>query len=171
MNHRILREELIMCTYNLIKRLIFSTLSLLAIQSQSWAQTGIIRGRLYNALTNEALPFGTILLQGTNYGTYTDSIGAFEISSLPPGLYNLEARYGGFKTELVYEIQASNSKPYVLEIGLQEDENQLDSVNIVASPFKNVEESPLSLLTIGTSEIKRYPGGNRDISRVIQALP
>ncbi len=72
---------------------------------------------------------------------------------------------------MVYEIQVTNSKPYVLEIGLIEDETLLDSVQIVASPFKKIEETPLSLLTIGTSEIKRYPGGNRDISKAIQSLP
>ncbi|MES2621359.1 MAG: TonB-dependent receptor, partial [Bacteroidota bacterium] len=33
------------------------------------------------------------------------------------------------------------------------------------------DESPISVRTIGVNEIQRSPGGNRDISRVIQALP
>jgi hypothetical protein len=135
------------------------------------AQGGIIKGRLFNDLSNEPLPFGTVRLQGTDYGTYTDSSGGFEIRNLPPGLYNVEARYTGFEPAIIFEVQATNSKPYVLEIGLREGQNQADSVEIVASPFKQVEEAPLSLRTIGTAEIKRNPGGNRDISRVIQSLP
>ena len=141
------------------------------LSSTALAQQGIIRGRIYNEFTNEGLPFGTILLQATPYGTFTDSIGQFEIRGIPPGLYNVEARYSGFKAEVVYEVQVSNSKPYILDIPMKEDENTTDSVLIVASPFKLIEEAPLSLRTIGTSEIKRNPGGNRDISRVIQSLP
>lgn len=135
------------------------------------AQQGIIKGRLYNEINNEPLEYGTIRLQDTNFGAFTDSSGSFEIRNIPPGLYNVEARYTGFKQQVVYEIQVTNSKPYVLEIGLQEEPLSSDSVIIVASPFKEVEEAPLSLRTIGTSEIKRNPGGNRDISRVIQSLP
>lgn len=135
------------------------------------AQTGTIKGRLFDGINGTALSFGSIFLQDTQKGTYTDSLGRFELNGLQPGLYNLEARYGGYKTEVVYEIQVSNSKPYVLEIAMTEDAIETDSVVIVAAPFKQIEESPLSLQTIGTNEIKRYPGGNRDISRVIQALP
>ena len=137
----------------------------------AFGQNGIIKGRLFNDITNEALPYGAVFLQETSFGSYTDSLGNFEISKIPPGLYNLEARYGGYKTIVIYEIQVTNSKPYVVEVGMMEDENELDSVEIVASPFKTIEETPLSLQTIGTNEIQRYPGGNRDISRVITSLP
>ena len=135
------------------------------------AQGGAITGRLFDALSNEPLSFGTVRLQDSNYGTYTDSAGRFEMRGIPPGLYNVEARYTGYEPEIVYEVQVSNAKPYVLEIGLNQGQNQADSVDIVASPFKQVEEAPLSLRTIGSAEIKRNPGGNRDISRVIQSLP
>lgn len=150
----------------------FILLGFLLLQSASiFGQGGIIKGRMYNELTNEPLEFGTILLQGTNYGGYSDDAGNFELKGIPPGLYNVEVRYTGFKTEVVYEVQVTNSKPYVLEVAMTEDNNVTDSVNIVASPYKQIEEAPLSLRTIGTSEIKRNPGGNRDISRVIQSLP
>ncbi|MEZ4847792.1 MAG: TonB-dependent receptor [Bacteroidia bacterium] len=135
------------------------------------AQNGIIKGRIFDELTNQPLPYGTVLLQGTNYGGFTDEEGKFEIKNIKPALYNVEFRYTGYRTEVVYEIQVSNSKPYVLEVAMKEDVNNTDSVIIVASPFKEVEEAPLSLRTIGTSEIKRNPGGNRDISKVIQSLP
>ncbi|HOW32322.1 MAG TPA: TonB-dependent receptor, partial [Bacteroidales bacterium] len=44
-------------------------------------------------------------------------------------------------------------------------------VEVKSSPFKKVEESPVSLKTIGIAEIERSPGANRDISKVIQSLP
>ena len=152
------------------RALIFS-FSFFLVTLTSFAQNGVIKGRVFDEFSNMPLEYGTILLQGTNYGGYTDADGKFEIRNIPPALYNVEVRYTGYKTEVVYEIQVSNSKPYVLEIPMKEAENTTDSVVIVASPFKEVEEAPLSLRTIGTSEIKRNPGGNRDISKVIQSLP
>ncbi len=135
------------------------------------SQTGVIKGRVFNEISNAPLEFATVLVQNTGKGAYADSSGNFEIKGLEPGLYNVEARYGGFQTEVLYEIQVTNSKPYVVEIPMKEEEITTDSVLIVASPFRIIEEAPLSLRTIGTSEIKRNPGGNRDISRVIQSLP
>lgn len=49
--------------------------------------------------------------------------------------------------------------------------DSLKVIEVTGSPFNKTEESPVSLRTIGSSEIDRNPGGNRDISKVIQSLP
>jgi hypothetical protein len=54
---------------------------------------------------------------------------------------------------------------------MKEKPLQLSQVEVKSSPFKKVEESPVSLKTIGIAEIERSPGANRDISKVIQSLP
>lgn len=136
------------------------------------AQTGIIRGHVISETNNQPLSFATVFLQNTENGAYTDSTGAFEISGLTPALYNLEVSSIGYVTRVVFEIQVTNNKPYELEITLKEDRvSATDSVVVRASAFKKSEEAPLSLRTIGTSEIQRNAGGNRDISKVIQSLP
>ncbi len=152
-------------------RLSMMMLGLLYVISPIAAQTGMISGRVYDEFNNTPLEFAAVQLQGSNLGSFTDSLGRFSISNIPPALYNIQVSYGGYRTQILYEIQVSNSKPYVLEIALREEEVTADSVTIVAAPFKRIEESPLSLRTIGTSEIQRNPGGNRDISKVIQSLP
>lgn len=143
----------------------------LIIPLSAFSQSGIISGRVYDELTNEPLEFAAAKVVGTSLGGFTDSTGQFTIRNIPPGLYNVEISYGGYSSEIIPEIQVTNSKPYVIEVPMTEAEITSDSVTIVASVFKKIEESPLSLRTIGTSEIKRNPGGNRDISRVIQSLP
>ena len=149
--------------------LLYLILFLFGVKMQ--AQTGIIQGRVFNEANNQALQFATVFLQNTEFGAYTDSLGNFEITGMTPALYNLEAGAVGFENKIIFEIQVTNNKPYSLEIALKEDTKGTDSVVIVASPFKKSEEAPLSLRTIGTSEIQRNPGGNRDISKVIQSLP
>ncbi|MCB9235421.1 MAG: TonB-dependent receptor [Bacteroidia bacterium] len=134
-------------------------------------QNGIIKGRMFDQFSNEPLEFGVIVVEGANTGAYTDSTGNFEIKGLPAGLYNVEGRYQGFKSQTIYEVQVTNSKPAVLEFALISEIDTAREVKIVASPFNKTEESPVSIRTIGVNEIQRNPGGNRDISRVIQSLP
>ena len=46
-----------------------------------------------------------------------------------------------------------------------------DEVIVTASPFIENKDSPVSLKTLNTTEIERLPGANRDVSKVIAALP
>ncbi|MBU3677368.1 MAG: TonB-dependent receptor, partial [Chitinophagaceae bacterium] len=61
-------------------------------------------------------------------------------------------------------------KPTFLDIQLEKIERDAKEVTIKGRKDKT-EESPLSLRSIGVNEIQRNPGGNRDISKVIQSLP
>ncbi|WP_425421977.1 TonB-dependent receptor [Phaeodactylibacter xiamenensis] len=136
-----------------------------------WAQSGIIKGQVTDALNNEPIAFANVLLLGTDIGTTTDIDGNFEITGLEPKLYDVRASYLGYTNKTEYEVQVTNSKPAIVNLALSESAQDLEEVVVKASPFTKTEESPLSLRTIGVAEIQRNPGGNRDISRVIQTLP
>ncbi len=135
------------------------------------AQNGIIRGTVTNRLNNEPIMFANLQVEGTTKGTTTDIDGNYEITGLDPGLYNLTVTYVGFNDQTIYEIQVTNSKPAVVDFQLEEVTETLQEVVVKAAPFRKTEESPVSLRTIGVAEIQRNPGGNRDISRVVQTLP
>ena len=136
-----------------------------------FAQTGIIEGRIANKLNNEALPFATVQIVGTTKGAQTDLDGNYRIEGLDAKLYTIKVSFVGFKELSVFEAQVLNSKPIILNFDLEETTSALGEVVVKASPFRKTEESPVSLRTIGVSEIARNPGGNRDISKVIQSLP
>ena len=153
------------------KLAILSFITLLPVWGAVCAQGGILQGRVYDEITNEPLGFATVILEGTSTGAYTDSLGAFVISGIEPGLYNLSVSYTGYKSRTIYELQVSNSKPVDLEIGLEVEAKEVEGVEISASPFNKTLESPVSIRTIGVNEIERNPGGNRDISKAIQSLP
>lgn len=150
---------------------LFITTILLFVTSFSIAQNGIIRGSIKNAINNEALPSVTVIVQGTTIGVLSDLDGKYSIEKLKPGFYNIEFKYIGFKSKMVYEVQVSNSKPAILDIDLEEESKNISEVVVRGATFYKPQESPVSLRTIGVSEIKRNPGGNRDISKVIQSLP
>ena len=139
--------------------------------SQVNGQTGIIKGKITNKLTNEAIGFATVVIPEINKGVTSDESGNYEITGLTPGLYNVTASYLGFKDGSAFEIQVTNARPAQVDFELEESIEELTEVVVQASPFKKTEESPVSLRTIGIAEIQRNPGGARDISRVIQSLP
>lgn len=136
-----------------------------------FAQSGVIRGRVTDALTNEPILFATVALAGTQTGTVTDLEGKYVLESLAPGLYTVEVSYVGYETRREFEIQVSSGRPVTLDFRLEARSTRLDEVVVRASPFRKTDESPVSLRSIGVAEIQRNPGGNRDISRVVQVLP
>ena len=147
--------------------LIFVFLSYYSISQEN----GIIKGRVFDPISNEGVPFANVVIQGTSTGSVTDFDGNYEIKELKPGLYNLSASSVGYETKVEYEIQTFNNKPAFINIELNPASELLEAVEVTASPFSKREEAPVSMRTIGVSEIERNPGGNRDISRVIQSLP
>lgn len=136
-----------------------------------FCQNGQIKGRVSSGLTNEPLEFATVQIPEISRGAYTDSAGNFLFDGLEPGLYNVKVSYTGYKPQSKFEIQVTNSRPSVVDIQMELEETMVEAVTIVASPFNKTAESPVSIRTIGVNEIQRNPGGNRDISRVIQSLP
>lgn len=136
-----------------------------------FSQQGTISGKVVNELNGEPVAFASVVIQGSARGTVTDENGLFELTDLLPGLYNLVLSCIGFETKVIPEIQVSNSRKAIVQVLLRESVRQLQEVEIKANPFQRTEESPISVKSIGVNEIQRYPGGNRDISRVIQSLP
>ena len=134
------------------------------------AQDLKISGIVLDKLTNTPLPFVNISIIGEGTGTSTDELGYFEINNLKPGVYNLQASFIGYKKRILYEIELTNSREVYKKILLEEGSNYLEEVGVSAREF-SPDETPISFKAIGVSEIKRNPGGNRDISKVMQTFP
>ena len=149
----------------------FPFLLLLLLFTQVHSQTGTLKGRVFNVQNNEPLPFASVFITGTTIGVVSDQDGHFNFAGLTPGYVKLSASSVGFENFTSEEILVTNAKTNFMDIPLREKAVLLDKVEIKASPFRKVEESPLSLKSIGISEIEKSPGANRDISKVIQTLP
>jgi hypothetical protein len=150
-------------------RYILSFLGILGLFHVSYG--GIIQGRVFDEINNEPIFGANVVVQGKGVGAVTDIEGKFLISDLEPNLYNIEVSYLGYETRRIVELQVTNAVPVVLNIGLREVSTELATITVTSSPFRRPAESPVSLNTIGLNEIQRSPGGNRDISRVVQLLP
>jgi len=136
-----------------------------------FAQSGTIKGKVTNLINKEPLGYVAILVEGTTLGGTSDDNGDYTITGLTPGIYNLKVDFIGYKPLTIYEVQVTNANAEFVNIELEEMSMEMQEAIVTAQPFIRKEESPLSLRSIGVAEIKRNPGGNRDISRVIQSLP
>ncbi len=148
----------------------FKSFLIVLFFSQAAFSQGIIRGKVINPVNNDPVAYANVLILNTELGAITDEDGSYEIREIPSGLYNIRASFVGFKSSTRFEVQVSLAKPMQLDFELEEETSDLSEV-VVSSDFSRSEETPLSVRRLNTNEIERYPGGNRDISRVIQALP
>ena len=149
-----------------MKKIIFTFFILSACIGQDLKISGVV----LDELTSNPIPFVNVSLIGETKGAVTDTAGFFEITNLNPGIYNLQASFIGYKTKIFYEIELTNSREIYKKIFLEQGSNYLEEVNISAREF-SPDETPISFKAIGVSEIKRSPGGNRDISKVMQTFP
>ena len=146
-------------------------LTFFTIFNISYSQNGVLKGYVKDATNNEEIPFANVFVEQLNSGLATDFDGFFEFKDMKPGLYTIKCSFVGYESKTFAEINVNPNKPTILEIKLIESSTSLDVVEITASPFQKSEESPVSKRSISATEIYRNPGGNRDISKVIQSLP
>jgi hypothetical protein len=133
--------------------------------------TGKISGYVRDARTQEALVGATVAIVGTTLGSSTDVNGYYTIASVATKTYTIAASLVGYKTLQKFDIVITSGNTVNLNFDLEETTSQLSEVEVTASPFVKLEETPNSIQSLGQQEIKSYPGGNNDIAKVVQSLP
>lgn len=139
--------------------------------AQKQSQQATIKGRVYAINSNEPLPFTNLIIFGTTKGVTSDTAGQYVITNVHPGFVKIAASSIGYKPFISEEIMATNAKVVFVDIPMIPTNIELDQIVIKATLFRKTEESPVSMRTLSIKDIERNPGGNRDVSKVIQALP
>lgn len=150
-------------------------LALCLIGFELLAQTkGLLIGSVQNAGTGEQMAGVTISVNDRLITTQTDSAGKFKIS-LNVGTYKVSANFIGFSEVTKYNIVVGSGSPQSVMFELQASALTLNSVEIKFNKTKSAIATdmvtPLSVQQLTTEEIKSNPGGNFDVSKVIQTLP
>ncbi len=150
---------------------VMGLLGLVLITATGWSQTAVIKGRVTDQASNEPLPFANVVIKSLEKGATTNEDGTFRLE-VSPGLYNLSASFVGYKSQTQFEVQATTAKPTTVNFALEPSAAQLETVEVSAQQqFTREKTSPVSVSSLGINEIRRNPGGNQDISLVIQSLP
>lgn len=137
-----------------------------------WAQnTGVVKGRVYDAGSLEGIPFANVVIFGTTIGVAADEEGNFRLEQVAPGYVRLEVSSLGYKTAVTGEFMVNTAAERTENVALEVMSTALEQVTVKADPYRKATDSPVSMFRIGIAEIEKNPGGNRDISKVVQSMP
>ena len=144
-----------------------------SFESMSQA-TSAIGGAIINKNSQVGLPGISIQLTPGGKSTVSDSLGNFRITGIIPGAYAISFSGIGYQPKTISNLVVTSGNEVTLQVELEPQVSQLNT--IVVSGRKNSArvatiESPLSIQRLTTEDIKANPGGNFDISKVIQSLP
>jgi len=136
------------------------------------AQSGSIRGHVYDEKSGEAVAYANVLLNGTSYGTTTNDEGFFILADLPTGDYNADISFIGYE-EISIPVSVSKSKINYYKVNLTEASVSLGTVNISATRTQAKTEVRVSKIQVSKKQIKALPstGGDADIIQYLQVLP
>ena len=136
------------------------------------AQTGTVRGFVYEETSGEPAMFSNIVLDGTKIGGVTDANGFLDLSKVPAGQYKLVVTYIGFESkEEIIDVKADKilDKKYYLS----ESSIQLNTVQLSAERQEAKTSVNTSVIKLTSKSLKRLPsiGGDPDIAQYLQVLP
>ena len=157
------------------KSLIYLLLLLVSITSPVSAQkTGQLIGKVEDVRTNKPLQGVSIRVEGIDLSTITDEAGVFKLR-LPVGKHTVTASFVGYHTLTQYNLEISSGNDFIARYALNPQTAVLEDITIDltknASVIATDMVTPLSVQQLTTQEIKSNPGGNFDVSKVVQTLP
>ena len=136
-----------------------------------FAQTGTVKGFVYDASNGEPVRFCTVQLESTSYGSMTDQNGGFFIDKIPNGNYVVRVTMLGYTTfkDSIKVYANMQQKRYLIE----PSSHKLDAVQIDAEGQRRVQETRTSVITITPKDISKMPsiGGAPDFAQYLQVLP
>ena len=145
------------------------------VQAQDRLQnTGKLSGVLVNRKTQQNAPGLLITLAPSAEKMISDSNGAFRFTNLLPGAYAIKITGLGIQDKLLTNVIVTSGNENILTIELEPAVQLLNTVTVTGrrnTAKATTLESPLSIQRLTSEDIKANPGGNFDISKVIQSLP
>lgn len=145
----------------------------LALQLLTLAQTGTVRGFVYDESTGEPSIFTPVALIGADrHGAQTDVNGYFSITKLPPGRYTLRVVYLGYDT-LSKEVQVRADQIITEQLYLKKGTIQMKAVEVTAEQQKAQSNVRVGVTKLTPKQIERLPaiGGQADLAQYMQVVP
>lgn len=141
------------------------------VPAQEITQT--IRGKVYDNITNEPLPFATIIVKGSTpvNGAISDIDGNFELKNVKLGRRNLKVTMIGYDAYEVNELLVSSGQAPQLNIGMHPSSVALDEVVVRVRKETSINSmTTLSSRQFTVEETQRYAGGMDDPARLASSF-
>lgn len=148
---------------------------LMAFTSPVLAQeSGFIYGNVVDKYLQIPIIGATVMITDRSSGAITDSMGNFRVETRV-GVKNISITYIGYQAQTKYNIVVSKGNAQIVNFELEPEATSLKNVVITYNKNQSAMATdmitPMSTQKLTSTEIKSNPGGNFDVSKVIQVLP
>ena len=131
---------------------------ILVIPYQTFATTtGKITGVVKDAKSGEPLPGVNLIVMDYPIGAASDIDGFYVILNVPPGTYTLEAIMIGYATFNITGIEVNIDQTSVVNIDLQEETLELETIEVVAERPVVQKDVAASRVNLSREEIEAIP--------------
>jgi len=132
-----------------------------------------IRGTVIDQQTLAPLAGAQIMLLDADppKGTYSDENGRFRLEGIPPGRHGLVVTYYGYAPSIRKNLIVNAAQELVLEIGLEENVQTMEAVEITDQSDKSGSLNELTTVSsrvFSVEEAQRYAGSRNDPARIAQ---
>ena len=144
----------------------------LAFPLSAIAQTGTVKGFVYEQSTGEPSIFTPVSIVGAPFSATTDVQGYFSITKVPPGKYTLRIVYLGFDT-LAKEIEVKAGQIVTEKLFLKKGAIEMRAVEVTREKQEAEGTSRVSVQRLTPMAIERVPaiGGQADLAQALQTMP
>jgi len=129
---------------------------------------GSVLGTVTAGDTGNPLRSGQVLIVGTGRGSLTNDAGAFLIPGVPPGTYELEFSYVGYKTQRI-QVAVVAGQTVTVNAQLALDPLALDEIVVTGYGSSRKEELTGALVSISAPKLQLLP--TPSFENVIQGSP
>ncbi|RYF93522.1 MAG: TonB-dependent receptor, partial [Chitinophagaceae bacterium] len=156
-----------------MKYFLTTTILLFALFSKA-QNTGVLNGTVLDKNTGQYLQNARLEIGGSTLTTLSDSAGKFRIS-LPVGTYTISARNIGYQDQVKYNVLVTSGNVQIVNFEMIPVTNNIQQVEVSFNRNRSAVATdlvtPLSVQQLTQEEIRSNPGGNFDVSKVVQTLP
>ncbi len=132
--------------------------------------TQTVRGKIFNARTQQPIPAVTVQIMATKLGAVGKSDGTFRIDKVPVGRYDIRISAVGYEPQM-RSIVIASGKEEILSVGLVERIMQSEEVVVtgdkgISTPIN--EAALVSATVFSVDDVERYAGSRGDPARMAQ---
>ena len=150
---------------------LLSTCIVSVSEAHAQAPTQTIRGTVTDIDSQEPLIGAVVQIPSLNMGSTTDENGAYKISNVPVGRYEIRISYMGYEDQTASDVIVTSGKEVILNPGLSEKVNELNEVVVAYDrredkTVTNNDMTTVSSRSFNIEDTKKYAGSLGDPSRM-----
>lgn len=139
--------------------------------SQTATPTQIIRGKVFDQITNSPMIGATVRILGTDpvLGSTTDVQGEFKITQVPVGNHTVKVSYMGYEELVLPQVLVNSGKETVLQIGLLEQISEIQEFVVLGTEKDRTINEMISVSgrTFSVEETRKFAAAVNDPGRMV----